>query len=260
MKKITLLLIGLATTTFLSDSLLASPVYMRSTTSQPWGLSGNETQMNNVFGAGNWLDLRYETASPASVFSAANSFVFMEGGDATANELQTFLGANNALISIWVGNGGRLLVNAAPNEGSGMSFGFGVTLTYPDYSATGAAVNPAHPIFNGPAVPVGLNFNGSSLSHAHVSGGGLSPIITDSNGDTILGELSFGSGNVVVGGLTLPFFTSNPSWTPQPSVANLHHNIIDYAANLTVVPEPATATVALLGLGVLVLNRRKARV
>ena len=41
-----------------------------------------------------------------------------------AAELETFLTANITLIENWVASGGKLLLNAAPNEGDGMSFGF----------------------------------------------------------------------------------------------------------------------------------------
>ncbi len=217
----------------------ASVAYLRSEDGgAPWGLTGNEEQMDNVFGAGNWSDLRFETVSPAALFSSGTSFVFLEGGDAGAEELQTFLTANSATIGSWVSAGGRLLVNSAPNEGGLTDLGFGVTLTYSDFSFSGSAVNAAHPVFNGPAVPVSIAFTGDYLSHASVSGAGLSGIIVDDNGDMILAEKSVGSGHVVFGGLTLPFFTSHPLWLPQPEASNLHQNIIAYSANP--VPEPST--------------------
>jgi hypothetical protein len=223
----------------------AAVIYMRSTTGAPWGLNGNENVMNAVFGTGTWQDLRYETAAPATVFSPANSFVFLEGGDFNATELETFLNANTATIQTWVTNGGRLLINSAPNEDNGMNMGFGVTLTYSDFSATGTAANPAHPIFLGPNTPVGTTWNGNWFSHAHVSGVGLLPVITDSTGDIILGEKTQGLGRVLFGGLTLPFFSATPAqagWTPQPQVNNLHKNMVAYLA----VPEPSAAVVMLI--------------
>ena len=112
-------------------------VYMRSVTGSPWGTSTNEAAMNAVFGAGGWFDLRYETAVPANVFSSNTAVVFMEGGDFIANEMETFLNANRPLIEAWVASGGRLLLNSAPNEGNGMSYGFGgTTLLYAAYSPT----------------------------------------------------------------------------------------------------------------------------
>jgi hypothetical protein len=235
----------------------AAVIYMRSTVGAPWNLSGNETTMNAVFGAGNWQDLRYETASPATVFSPANSFVFLEGGDNNATELETFLNANTATIQTWVTGGGRLLINSAPNEDNGMNMGFGVTLTYQDFSNAATAANPAHPIFNGPNSPVGTSWVGHYFSHAHVSGVGLLPIIRDETSDVILGEEIVGAGHVLFGGLTSPWFY-DPTWTPQPNTSNLLKNIVYYAAN---VPEP-TASAALVGVAgalLLPLRRRPSR-
>jgi hypothetical protein len=208
----------------------ASPnaVYMRSVVGPPWGLSGNETQMNAVFGPAGWQDLRFETANVAAVFSPATTFVFLEGGDNNAFALEAFLATNGAAISAWVNAGGHILIDSAPNEGGGMSFGFGVSLFYEASSSLGIAANPAHPIFNGPAVPAGTSFIGSSFSHAFVTGPGLVPVIVDDLGRITLGELSPGAGRALFGGLTLPFFTSHFLWTPQPNVSNLHRNIIEY--------------------------------
>lgn len=241
-------------------ALAAPAAYMRSSIEAPWDLNGNETQMDSVFGAGNWDDLRYETVNVGTLFSPSTTFVFMEGGDLNADELETFLTANIATIENWVSAGGRLLINAAPNEGDGMSLGFGITLTYEEAGGEvdGMAVNASHPIMLGPATPVGTSWTGSYFSHASVSGGGgFSAILTDADSLTTLGETAFGSGHVVAGGLTLPFFTSHEGWQLQPQVANLHHNIIAYVAN---VPEPSTlvlAGVGLLGLVTLRWRRRK---
>jgi hypothetical protein len=104
-------------------------VYLRSSAGAPWGQNGNETALNTVFGAGNWKDYRYETVNIASLLSNSTKFIFMEGGDGTANEMKSFLTANLPAIESWVSSGGALFLNAAPNEGGNMNFGFGgVTL------------------------------------------------------------------------------------------------------------------------------------
>ena len=69
----------------------ADSVYLRSSAGQPWGVATNEAAMNTAFGTGNWQDLRYETTTAASLFSTTNRFIFMEGGDFTANEMEAFL-------------------------------------------------------------------------------------------------------------------------------------------------------------------------
>ncbi len=229
----------------------AAPFYLRSTTGAPWGVSTNEAAMTSVFGAGNWVDARYETVNTVTLFSAANSFIFMEGGDSNANELESFLSANAPAISNWVDAGGRLFVNAAPNEGDGMSFGFGVTLSYPDFSGSATAVDPLHPIFNG----ITASYTGTWFSHASVSGAGLTSLIADENGDSVLSEMLIGDGIGLFGGMTTDNFHS-----PQPDAHQLLINIIAYAANtpLNAVPEPGTMTLLGLGMmGMAALRRRK---
>jgi uncharacterized repeat protein (TIGR01451 family) len=215
--------------TILNDDVAAA-VYLRSSSGPPWGSTANETAMDRVFGSGNWQDLRYETINPGVVLSPASTFIFMEGSDSTALALQAFLVANLPAIQTWVSNGGSLFLNAAPNEGSGMSFGFGgVTLTYPDFVGTGIAVVPAHPIFNGPFTPVGTNWSGTYFAHATVSGGGLAGRIRNSVTNTfVLGEKNYGAGHVLFGGMTTDNFHS-----PQPEASNLRANIIAYLSGLS---------------------------
>ncbi len=207
-------------------SSLRNVAYVRSIASAPWGSSSNETAMNNVFGAGHWNDLRFETVNAANLFSDEYSFVYLEGSDSIANELETFITANRTRMEQFVAAGHTLLVNAAPNEGDGMSFGFGgVNLTYPSLTPTASAVDLGHPIFQGPFTPVGSSYSGNSFGHAIVTGPGLSPILTRSGGDMLLAEKRWGAGLVLFGGMTTPNFHS-----PQPQSNNLRANIIAYTA------------------------------
>ncbi|MCX4246267.1 thrombospondin type 3 repeat-containing protein [Paraliomyxa miuraensis] len=208
----------------------AAVAYIRSNVGAPWGESTNEQAMDLVFGAGGWDDLRYETVNPATLFSPAYGFIYMEGSDSNASELQAFLTANQAALQAWVSAGGDLFLNAAPNEGGNQNWGFGgVTLHYNDSSVNpGSAINPAHQIWNGPFLPTSPgNFTGGAFAHATVSGPGLIGHIQDANGgNPHLAELpAFGAGRIMFGGLT----TSN-FWTPTPEALNLRANVIAYLA------------------------------
>ena len=214
--------------TIINDDFPPGPLvgYLRSTAGLPWGSLANEGILTEVFGT-NWEDLRYETVTNiGALFSSAKRFIFMEGGDIDANAMGLFLTNNLGIISNWVSAGGSLFVNAAPNQGGNINFGFGTLLTYPDSCSTALATFPAHPIFNGPYLPVGTNFTGSAFGHATVSGAGLTPLIVDAfTGHFELAESTYGAGHLMFGGMTLPIFHQ-----PQPQGSNLLANILVYGA------------------------------
>jgi len=207
--------------------------YLRSTVGAPWGQNTNEQAMNLAFGAGLWQDLRFETVDPNALFSASYAMIYLEGGDSNATELQAFLGANQALVENWVANGGRLLLNAAPNEGGNQAWGFGgVTLQYPGAGgSSGQAADPTHPVWHGPFLPVATSFTGGGYAHADVVGPGLTTVILDVDaGVATLAELAWGRGLVLFGGLT----TSN-FWDPNPESLHLRANMLAYLG-VNVVP------------------------
>jgi uncharacterized repeat protein (TIGR01451 family) len=218
--------------TILNDEATPAAAYVRSSTAAPWGSTANEAAMNRVFGPAGWQDLRYETLNPFLLFTPNTHFVYMEGGDNNADELEAFLNASLAAIQAWVSNGGVLFVNAAPNEGDGMNLGFGVTLNYPDFSDGGFATTPAHPIFSGPFLPVGLSWSANYFAHATLSGDGLVSLIqADSSGRSVLSEKPYGAGLMLCGGMTTDNFQ-----TPQPHASNLRANIIAYGLSRYTAP------------------------
>lgn len=221
---------GVATLAFAEGDADAAVAYIRSTVGAPWSETTNEQAMDLAFGVGGWDDLRYETVNPANLYSGTYTFIYMEGSDSNAQELLTFFMANQAAIQNWVNAGGGLFLNAAPNEGGNMAWGFGgVQLNYPgNPTDPGMAANAAHPIWTGPFLPTSpAGFTGSAFAHANISGPGLVSLIVDSDGgNSHLAELTFGGGTVVFGGLT----TSN-FWNPAPEALNLRANIIAYLAS-----------------------------
>lgn len=179
---------------------------------------------------------------PEYVFSATNTFVFLDGSNDGADALNTFLngngGANLTLIQNWVSNGGTLLLNAAPNVGGNINFGFGgVTLNYPAVSDTDNSTGPTDPIFSGPygafagtTIPTSQTFTGGYFNHGELSGGGTTALLIDSNGQPSCAVIpSWGAhGGVVFGGMTMDSFHS-----PQPQAHELLENIIGYTTTLT---------------------------
>jgi hypothetical protein len=221
-----------AVLTVVSRASITNVAFVHSSVGDPWGSDDDEVALTTVFGA-NWQTNFYETVNPAALFSPSNTFIFMEGSDDNANAMATFLNNNLAAMQNWVSNGGSLFLNAAPNQGGNINFGFGVTLIYGvTFTSSAEAVNPAAPIFNGPFFPVGTNWTGDSFAHATISGTGLNPLIENSiNNLAILAETSAGLGHVLFGGMTLPHFHS-----PQPQADNLLANILSYGASQTVLP------------------------
>ncbi|UUZ69433.1 pre-peptidase C-terminal domain-containing protein [Polaromonas sp. P2-4] len=193
---------------------------------EPWGSSSNVNEMNVAFPSG-WDRLKFETVNVTELLST-HGFIFLEGSDANANELNVFLQANLAQFEQYVRNGNSLFINAGPNEGSNINFGFGgVTLRYSDSGSTATIVDANHPIFLGPNNPVIATYTGNSFSHASVSGGGITPLLRDNTGgDAVLAELKWGEGTVLFGGMTTANFHG-----PQPQANNLLANILSYGAS-----------------------------
>ena len=129
--------------------------YIRGATA-PWGETTNEAAMDAIFGAGGWDDLRMADGPGPFLPGAGHTFIFLEGGDDTANELNAYLTTYRTEIEAFVNAGGSLLLNSAPNEGGDIDYGFGgITLTYPASSSSVVADDAAHPVFSGPSTPVG---------------------------------------------------------------------------------------------------------
>lgn len=191
----------------------------------PWGQTHNQTAMNMAFGVGNWTQGTFSTPA-ATIFAPGTCYVMLEGADANAIELQTFLTNNQALVENWVAAGGRLFINSAPNEGSNMNWYFGgVGLNTSGGGSPGTAVNPSHPIFLGPNLPTVTTWTGGGFTHGQVTGTGLTDVIYVAGTQKAFCYKAWGSGVVFFGSMTQPNY-----WSPNPQATNIWRNIFAYTA------------------------------
>jgi hypothetical protein len=217
---------------------LQDAAFVRSLVGHPWDGFGvntfaNINNLNDIWGVGQWSDLRYETLNVNDLL-ANHGVIYLEGGDDNADEMENFLVANIGALEDWVEAGGRLLLNAAPNEGNGMNFGFGgVTLQYDG----GNTLNPdaipvdlSHPVYTG---IVANYFDGNYMGHSIIADNGVALVdilrSADNVNEIMLAELDYGAGKVLFGGLTLPWFEMQ-DWGPQTDLQELGYNILLYLA------------------------------
>ncbi len=264
----TILIVGILA--FLSDQvsqpLQAGMVtFLKSRDHTEWGHNGNQYQMDNIFGAGEWTDARIETVNPTALFSSSNDFIFLEMGERGWNEGVGFIQLHQAEMENWVAAGGRLLINGAGEEAPiPANLGFGVTAVSSSGDDASVASDPLHPIFLGPSTPVGTSWDGGSFRHEALAGP-VTPIIQDADGNMVLGERSFGLGHVVFGTLTLPSFSDDGigagGWGPSPEIVNLHENIIRHAAaeGVSAIPEPSSLALFAIGAGVAAMGTARRR-
>lgn len=204
--------------------------YLSMGAQQPWGTQTNINAMNQAFGNGGWNQGFYPSVNVNALLQPSVCLIFMEGGDSHANSMNNFLQTNIVAIQNWVAAGGRLLINAAPNQGGNIQYGFGgVLLNYAfgPYSSnsTNAPGQALHPIFNGPALPCGTNYNGNFWCHGYVTGPGITQLVIGQTPGCSLCEKAWGSGWVMFGSMT------TPNWhTPTLNAANFLSNVLTYLA------------------------------
>lgn len=210
--------------TYMND--VKSRYYLRASVGEPWFSSSNTDAMDNAFGANLWTLGLFEDVVAEDVFRHTTGVVFIDGSDSGAEELATFLDDNIELIEAWVHSGGSLLLNAAPNEGGDIDFGFdGSTLVYDDASSSVDVVDLSHPAYLGPLTPTASTMTGGSYSHAHITGTGFTNVLVNSTDATnvVLCEKTWGEGMVMMGGMTTSNFHS-----PSPQGDNWRANLLSY--------------------------------
>ena len=221
-------------------------VYMTGVT-DPWGNTGagsNDQAMDTAFGPGNWTKFN---GFVLGAIAGDTRFLFLDGGDSSANALNAFIAANPAALETYVSAGGAIFINAAPNEGGSFSMGFGVTLTYPSSGGDGNAAATAEGLATGLFDGIASVYTGDSFAHAFVSGAGLIAGMVNGNGDTVFGGMDFGSGFAAFGGMTNPQFHD-----PDPDADILRARMLGAIADqfeTVAIPEPFS--LAMLGIGLL---------
>ncbi|OHB73458.1 MAG: hypothetical protein A2V70_06820 [Planctomycetes bacterium RBG_13_63_9] len=222
-------------------------IYVHSTSARPSASAVNERAMDAVFGAGNWIDARYETLDAATLLSA--DFVLIEGAAGDNDGLKAFMAENFSTIQAWVSGGGSLVVDALPEDAVGMSLGFGVQSSRPEGVRCASAVDPAHPIFNGPLAASPDSCQTGEFGVLSAEGGlSLSPIMVDRGGNTVLGEMEHGLGCVVFAAMA-----TDRSLHPEVEDVDLMASVIAYVCDPSKrrrVPEPSTLIVWLSLIGV----------
>ncbi|MBK8956119.1 MAG: HYR domain-containing protein [Saprospiraceae bacterium] len=203
-------------------------------TSLPWGggpgYDDYTTSMNQIFGAGNWDQFNFN-APAGTIFSQNYRFIYLDGSDGSADEFNAFVNANRTLVEGWVACGGRLFLNAAPNEGGNIDLGFGgVQILYNQASTLINSVVASGAILNGPYQPTGTNYTGNFYAHAIVGPPTMVVMIRENGGANrpVFAQTLWGSGVVMFGGMTAS------GWhQPQPNARNLRWNILDRLNTIT---------------------------
>lgn len=204
-------------------------------TGNPFSSPYNVETMHVAFGFGEWALTSISDAVVGTIFNSATSFVYLEGSDSSAQEFYEFYQTNQAVIENWVLAGGRLLINAAPNEGNEMELGFGgviLNYTISDYNLTHTwditVLDPDFPALLGPNSPTNSVMAGEYYSHAIIEGGDCTPIAIETGNPlkVVLAEKCWGLGRVMFGGMTSVNFHS-----PYTEASNWRSNLYVYLNN-----------------------------
>ncbi len=199
------------------------------TQSTPWGAPDYANGMDAKFGAGNWTNATFSSVDVNALF-ANHDFIYLEGSDGSADELEAFLAANGTALENWVAAGNRLFLNSAPNEGDGMNFGFGgVALEYAGNNLSLTHTGSAEPFDASSAVWDGIttpSFTANYFGHALICPAGMVGHIHEVGDDTrvTVASMNYGSGYALFGGITY-----SGAWNPSSEAFDLYLNILGLA-------------------------------
>ena len=212
----------------LCQSSAVDAAFVHAAIGVPYNHLNYVNEMNSALGAGNWHQMTYEAVDATRLFSDSYNYIYLEGTDNNANEMEAFLTSNQQLIEDWVAAGNVLFLNAGPNEGDGMNFGFGgVQLVRGTYTSA-HAVDATLPMFNGPRTPVTISFGGTYSLGAVIipAGSDTTRILQSDNGTDLLVQAIWGNGKVLFGGMNLTGF-HQPNTESYNFKINLHHYLKD---------------------------------
>lgn len=240
----------------------ASPFVLVS--DSPWAITGyNETtNFDQVFGPGNYTATSYASADASSIFTAANTFVMLEGGGQTAQTFANYLNTNSAVISSWVNLGGHLLIQSASQipgwpgvSTSPVTFGPGTIsgpVVFSELVTTGN-LTPAGIAAFSYYTPLSGYQTGGPLATDFITGSGLTLFMTDdATSKAIIAGTHYGAGYVMYSGLNI----SAPAFQYLDN-GRLTDNLIKYTS---AVPEPSTDLLMFFGgLGILYIGYIKRR-
>lgn len=245
------------------------------TDSEPWGQNSNIEALNAVYGSSGWNKYTYGTNANnnvSNIFSNTRSLVFIEGGNANTIAMRDFLNANWSTIQTWISGGRTLIVNAATNQSLG-EFQIGTSGVYSNFALTNnmvaysnAATYPnttsnVHPLLRTNVTINGVtgdayfsgNYYGNYVAHNVIYEKGTSTLksIFTVSGQTTqytLAEKEIGSGRMLVGGLTLPWFITVTAWQPQPQMTRFMYAMLGWVQAVSN-PAPSISTTAFSNLG-----------
>jgi hypothetical protein len=194
-----------------------------------WNDEFNPEAMEAVFGEEWEMQKATEVQADEAdggLFAAHVHLIWIEGSDESTIEAKNFVTAHEGELKAFVDRGGSLFINSATNQATFIEFD-GRSVGRPDDNAVtdaAAALDPTHPIFNGPATPNATSFTGDSFAHGGITGPGLTPLIegTDSH-ELVLAEYASGTGHVMIGAMTATEFQE-----PEEAAESLRINILAY--------------------------------
>src|SRR5690554_1814610 len=243
MKKQTILIVFLAIASIFNT--YAQKTAYVTTSHEPWGQTGNIQALNTIFGTEgtDWEKIIYGTKTVEEIFTSNKQLIFIEGGESNTSLMINLLNSGWPAIESWISEGGTLIVNAATNE-INEKFEIGSSGIYSErilVSEMKANVDPiafpepphVHPLLVDPEYPSYYDgeYSGNYVAHNVITGNYTSSVFTCSEGNTLV-EKIYDSGRLLVGGLTLPFFTDNSGWQPPLQMSNFLFSMLSWVKEL----------------------------